>query len=160
VACFTIDWEEQRALCQAGHVGIRWSPSKDNRGKEMINIQFARQDCQVCPQRARCTTARTGRRLSVRPKEQHFALRAARQFQATAAFKERYDVRAGVEGTPSQGLRLCDLRHARYIGLAKTRLHHILTAALNVVRVAQWLEDPQLAKTRRAPILALLPLAA
>jgi transposase len=99
--------------------------------------------------------------MTVRPKEQHLVLQAARQYQRTADFRARYDVRAGVEGTLSQGLRVCDLRHARYIGLAKTRLQHVVTAAaLNVIRIAQWLEDPNLAKTRRAPFLALLPVAA
>src|SRR5205807_2098612 len=94
----------------------------------------------------------------VRPQEQHLALQDARRVQRTLAFKERYDARAGVEGTISQGLRVCDLRHARYVGLAKTHLQHLLTAAaLNLVRVAHWLEDPQLASTRRAPFLALLP---
>jgi transposase len=161
VSCFTIDWEGQRAFCPAGHASIRWSPSTDNRGKEMINIQFAGRACQVCPQRARCTTARHGRRLSVRPKEQHLALQAARQFQASAAFKEHYDARAGVEGTLSQGLRRCELRRAHYIGLAKTHLQHVLTAAaLNLVRVAHWLEDPRFAQTRRASFLQLLPQAA
>lgn len=66
-----------------------------------------------------------------------------------------------MEGTLSQGIRVCDLRHARYFGLAKTRLQHVITAAaLNVVRVTQWLEEPHHATTRRAPFLALLPAAA
>jgi transposase len=44
--------------------------------------------------------------------------------------------------------------------LAKTHLQHVLTAAaLNVLRIAHWLEDPRLARTRSAPFLALLPLA-
>jgi transposase len=64
-------------------------------------------------------------------------------------------------GRLSQGLRVCALRHARYIGLAKTRLQHVLTAAaLNVIRVAHWLEDPRLATTQPASFLALLPQAA
>ncbi len=161
VSCFTIHWEEQRAFCPAGHASVRWSPSTDNRGQEMIDIQFSGQSCAACPQRARCTTARHGRRLSVRPKEQHLALQAARQFQASAAFQEHYNVRAGVEGTLSQGLRRCELRRARYIGVAKTHLQHVLTAAaLNLVRVAHWLEDPRFAQTRRASFLHLVPEAA
>ncbi|HZS89699.1 MAG TPA: transposase [Chloroflexota bacterium] len=161
IACFTIEWEEQRARCPAGHASVRWSPSSDNRGKAMINIQFDGRRCAACPQRAQCTTARHGRRLSVRPQEQHLALQAARQFQASTAFKEHYNLRAGVEGTVSQGVRRCDLHQARYIGLAKTHVQHVLTAAaLNLVRVAHWLEDPQFAQTRRASFLKLLPQAA
>ncbi len=161
IACFTIEWEEQRARCPAGHASVRWSPSSDNRGKAMINIQFDGRRCAACPQRAQCTTARHGRRLSVRPQEQHLALQAARQFQASTAFKEHYNLRAGVEGTVSQGVRRCDLHQARYIGVAKTHVQHVLTAAaLNLVRVAHWLEDPQFAQTRRASFLKLLPQAA
>jgi transposase len=161
VSCFVIDWTGQRAVCPAGHASVRWSLSTDNRGKEVIHIQFSGRSCAACPQRARCTTARGGRRLSVRPQEQHLALQAARQFQTSAAFQEHYNRRAGVEGTVSQGVRRCDLRQARYIGLAKTHLQHVLTAAaLNLVRVAHWLEDPQFAKTRRASFLELLPRAA
>ena len=36
--------------------------------------------------------------------------------------------------------RLSDLHHARYRGLAKTHLQHVLTAlAINLVRVDAWL---------------------
>ena len=50
----------------------------------------------------------------------------------------------------------CDLRHARYRGLAKTRLQHVLTAsALNVVRAVRWMEGEPLAQTRTSPLVAL-----
>ncbi|HEX2186293.1 MAG TPA: IS1182 family transposase [Chloroflexota bacterium] len=158
VACFAIDWEGRTATCPAGRTSTKCATSRDRSGHEMIHFQFARRDCQPCAQRAACTTARAGRRLTVRPKEQHLALQAARQYQTTPAFKMEYDARAGVEGTISQGLRVCALRRARYIGLAKTHLQHVLTAAApNVLRIAHWLEDPRLAQTRQAPFLALLP---
>jgi transposase len=162
LACFTLDWEARRAICPEGHRSTKWSETKDSHEATIINIRFAPTDCLACPRRADCTSSPSNpRHITVRPKEQHLVLQAARQYQRTAAFKERYDVRAGVEGTLSQGLRVCDLRHARYIGLAKTRLQHVVTAAaLNVIRITQWLEDPRLAQTRRAPFLALLPAAA
>jgi transposase len=161
VTCFAIDWEEGTATCPAGQRSRRWETSTDRHGNQMIHIQFDRQACRACPHRPSCTTARDGRRLTVRPKEQHLALCAARQFQETPAFAALYQARAGVEGTISQGLRVADLRHARYVGLAKTRLQHVVTAAaLNVVRVACWLAEEPLAQTRQAPFLALLPQAA
>jgi hypothetical protein len=47
------------------------------------------------------------------------------------------------------GIRGFYLRQCRYIGLAKTRLQHILTAAaLNFERIYAWLEEIPLAKTR------------
>jgi hypothetical protein len=46
-----------------------------------------------------------------------------------------YARRAGVEGTLSQAIHVCELRRAKYVGSAKTRLQHVITtAALNVVR--------------------------
>jgi transposase len=162
VSCFTLDWEARRATCPEGHTSTKWSETKDGQGNPIIDIRFAPKDCRACPRRADCTSSATGpRHITVRPKEQHLVLQGARQYQRTAAFKARYDARAGVEGTLSQGLRVCDLRHARYVGLAKTRLQHVITAAaLNVIRATQWLEHPCHAKTRRAPFLALLPAAA
>jgi IS5 family transposase len=60
--------------------------------------------------------------------------------QATPAWRERYAHRAGVEGTIAQASRRSDLHQARYRGLAKTHLQHVLTAlALNLVRVDAWL---------------------
>ncbi len=56
---------------------------------------------------------------------------------------------AGVEGTISQGVRRRDIRHACYRGLPKTRLQHLAAAAaLNLVRVADWLDETPHAKTR------------
>jgi transposase len=51
-------------------------------------------------------------------------------------FKQRYSLRAGVESELSQGTRVFGLRYARYMGLAKTRLQHIVTAAaMNLSRM-------------------------
>jgi Transposase DDE domain len=45
-----------------------------------------------------------------------------------------------VESLIAQAFRRSDLHHARYRGLAKTHLQHVLTAlALNLVRVDAWL---------------------
>jgi transposase len=57
-------------------------------------------------------------------------------------------------------LRVCDLRRARYIGLAKTRLQHVLSAAgLNVRRLGAWWDERPFAPTRTAAFLALAPAA-
>jgi DDE family transposase len=64
--------------------------------------------------------------------------------------------RAGIEGTHAQGMRRCGLRQSRYIGLARTHLQHIATAAaLNVVRMGEWLAGTPHAKTRCSPFAAL-----
>jgi Transposase DDE domain len=46
-------------------------------------------------------------------------------------------------GLTAQASRLCDLHHARYRGLAKTHLQHVLTAlAINLVRVDACSPEP------------------
>jgi Transposase DDE domain len=49
---------------------------------------------------------------------------------------------AGIEDSLSQGIRLCGLRRSRYVGLAKTHMQHVATAAaLNVARLDAWLHE-------------------
>lgn len=109
----------------------------------------------------RCTRAKNApRELIFLPREQYEALREAKQRQNTAAFRETYALRAGVESTHAQALHRSDVRQTRYIGLAKTRLQHIFTAiALNLVRVTEWRADTSPAisprpKTRLSPFAA------
>jgi transposase len=72
----------------------------------------------------------------------------------------RYQVRAGVEDTISQGVRAFGLRRTRYRGLVKTSLQHAVTAtAMNVQRVVNWLEGTQQEKTRRSRFARLAPAA-
>ena len=59
--------------------------------------------------------------------------------------------RAGIEGTLSQGIRASGLRQTRYRGLAKTSLQNTaIGAAINVVRVVDWLNGKPQAATRQA----------
>lgn len=79
-----------------------------------------------------------------------------RQQQQTAVWKKLYDTRAGVEGTVSQGIRALGLRQARYIGLVKVRLQHLLSVvAINVVRMVAWLHGVPHAQTRTSRFAAL-----
>ncbi len=66
-----------------------------------------------------------------------------------AAWKKQYHVRAGVEGTLSQGVRAFGMRQSRYIGLAKTGLQEVCIAVgMNVSRIVHWLDGRPRAKTR------------
>ena len=159
IASFALDWDARRASCPRGATSVKWSATHDKRGGDAINIRFPPAACRACPDRARCTSRSDGgpREITVRPRAQHEALQAARQHQTTAAFTAAYDARAGVEATFSQALRVCGLRRARYVGLAKTRLQHVLIAAgLNVRRLSAWWDERPFAPTRRAAFLALV----
>ena len=94
--------------------------------------------------------------IGLQSREQHEALQQARAFQATQAFDQQYAARAGVEATHEQAIRRCGLRQNRYIGLEKTRLQHIATAAaINLVRIGEWLLGTPTAQTRRSHFAAL-----
>ncbi len=98
---------------------------------------------------------------TVRLEELHQALLAAREREKTEAFTEQYAARAGIEGTLSQGVRTFGLRQARYIGLAKTHLQHVLTTmALNITRVLIWLSGDRPAQTRSSAFARLHHVAA
>jgi transposase len=72
------------------------------------------------------------------------------------AWNKRYHVRAGIDGTLSQGVRAFGMRRSRYIGLAKTGLQQVCTAAaMNASRVVHWLARTPRAKTRVTRFAAL-----
>jgi transposase len=139
---FEIDWQQQQVTCPEGKLSRAWRPREDSFGNSIIEIWFSRSDCTPCPARARCTRAKKNpRTLKIKPQAQYLALQAARQYQTTPDFKHRYNQRAGIESTISQGTRAFNLRRCRYIGLAKTHLQHLLTAAaINLTRAVFWLQ--------------------
>lgn len=158
LACFGVDWDRRRVTCPQGQTSIKWNRTHDSHQNPIINTTFSAKVCRACPQHARCTTSAGARHLTIRPKEQHEALQAARKRQKLVEFREKYALRAGIEGTFTQAIRLSNLRRSRYIGLAKTHLQHLITAAaLNLRRVFAWLNGDPFAKTRIAPFVTLYP---
>jgi len=157
-SAFTIDWDAHTATCPHGKRSRKWQPDLDVAGQEVIQIRFAKKDCQACPVRSACTRAKTApRTITVRTQVYYEALQAARHDQTTAAFKAQYATRAGIESTLSQGVRAFDLRRSRYIGLAKTHLQHILIAVgINLKRVMAWFTHPQPTKSYISPFAALV----
>ena len=96
--------------------------------------------------------------MTLRPQAEYQALQVVRQQQTTQAWQQTYKQRAGIEGTLSQGLNAFGLRRARYLGLAKTRLQHILTStAMNIVRLTAWLQGLPHARTRTSRFARLAP---
>jgi len=154
---FTIDWEEHLAICPIGNPSNSWTPAIDRFKNEVIKIKFATQDCQACPSRAQCTRSTPPRRtITLRPQAQHLALLEGRKREQTVQFKAEYAKRAGVEGTIAQSVRTGEVRHARYLGQAKTHLQHLMTAAImNVMRILRWLAEEPKAKTPRSAFARL-----
>jgi transposase len=125
----------------------------------VIQVRFPRQACRSCPTRSLCTRSATEPRfLTLRQQAHYEALQNARREQQTEVWQEQYAKRAGVEGTISQAVRGFGLRECRYIGLAKTHLQHVLTAAaINFARLDGWFTGKKRAQTRVSRFAALRP---
>jgi len=154
---FTIDWQTQRVTCPQGKRNTCWVEHLDSGGNAAITVKFSATDCRPCSARSLCTkSAAATRNLTFRAKTDHEILQRLRQVQTTSEWRSRYQRRAGIEGTISQGIRGFGLRRSRYIGEAKTHLQHVLTAgAINLVRFAAWMAGVPHAKTRTSRFAAL-----
>jgi transposase len=149
---FHLDWQVKLATCPQGQTSSRWSQAG-----ERMEVVFARETCAACPVRRDCTkSSTTGRVLHVRPQVAHEALQARRQEQETPAFRQAYQTRAGIEGTLSQAVRGMGIRRARYDGLHKTLVQHVVTAvAINLVRIDAVLTQTPRGKTRQSNFMRL-----
>src|SRR5256885_2125184 len=102
---FTVDWEQRQAHCPQGKVATVWREYVDRKGKPYTIVRFSLQDCGPCPARPLCfRTTETGRRLHLPSQERFEAVQAARAWYASEEGRQRYQCRAGVEGTLSQGV--------------------------------------------------------
>nr|WP_329375438.1 transposase [Streptomyces sp. NBC_01483] len=154
---FTLNWQAEQATCPTGATSRYWTVGVDNNGRDAIRIRFATTTCAPCPVRGQCTrSTKYGRQLTVRPQDQDALLERVRAEQSTDEWKERYAARAGVEGTIHQAVAAAGAWRTRYIGRAKTRLAHILTAtAINLIRLDAWWNEMPLARTRTSRLAAL-----
>lgn len=152
-----IDWDKKRACCPQGHESNSWREYEDDARGAYVVARFATATCRACPLRSRCTrSGKQGRSLHLHPRDAHEAIRAMRERLASNAGRELYALRAGVEGTISQGVRALGLRRARYRGLARVHLQHVATAAaMNIDRVTNFLAGRPVERTRRSRFAAL-----
>ncbi|WP_433698969.1 transposase [Nocardiopsis sp. CA-288880] len=102
---FTIDRASRQVACPRGRTTAGRHERRSRQGLPVIRVRFSVLDRRPCPDRERCvgSPAATCRELRLRHHDEHHAIRAARTEQQTEAWKERDRVRAGVEGTISQG---------------------------------------------------------
>ncbi|GGX28058.1 hypothetical protein GCM10010353_49110 [Streptomyces chryseus] len=157
---FTIDWDREQVTCPNGTTSTQWHHRHSQEGLPVIRVRFSPADCRPCPRLRDCVDSPTAQRreLNLRHQDEHEVIHAARTEQQTDAWKERYKIRAGVEGSISQGVQRCGLRRSRYRGLRKTSLQHQLTgAAINLARIDAHLTDTPWARTRTSHFAALRP---
>ena len=154
---FQIDWQKRLVTCPMGKESVRCTERKTWRGTPNLLFVFDKKDCYPCPSREQCLRAKSaGRTLTLYPQEQYEAQLKARKRQQTEAFKELYAERAGVESTISQAVRRTKMRRSRYLGLSRTHLQQVASAAaINLARVFGWLSGVRPQETRISPFQAL-----
>ena len=156
---FEVDFAAREATCPQRHKSIDWREMRDQHGHPKLSIRFDEQTCRECPCRSLCTRAQEKpRRLSIRSQEEFLQLQRRRKQQETEEFQVTYANRAGIEGTLSQGVRALGLRQSRYIGLQKASLQHsLIAAALNLLRLDNFITEEKMEKTRISHFAALAP---
>ena len=158
---FKLDWDNEQTICPEGKVSTCWSTTKRN--DDYITAVFSSKDCSSCPTKHLCIKGEsvTRRTVNFPSKEKYEAKQALLSRLETDDGKALYDRRAGVEGTVSQGVRGTGLRKSRYRGLEKTHLQQVAgAAAMNIFRLAEWLDEGELAKTRKSNFQKIEPKAA
>jgi len=125
MSAFTFDLGTHQALCPGGQTTTTWtrSPRADGSWAETAHFGTV---CTACPLRPHCTTATTGRTLTVHEHHAHVVRR--RTEMQTPEFWHAMQRRPPIEGTISQLVRQ-GVRHARYRGLRRVNLQVIFTAA-------------------------------
>ena len=147
VSAFQVDWQQQQVRCPQRNLSQNWCPGRHTHGQEVIRVSFSAVICHACPVKEFCTKREdhTGRIVTLSPQSVHEARSRRRTEQDTPAFQQRYALRAGIEGSLSEGIRSHGLRQARYRGQPKTQLQaKAIAAAINLVRIRQMLQRTQL----------------
>lgn len=100
VAAFVIDWDKQVVKCPQGNLSRLWRKTRDCNQNPLIEVVFDRKICEKCPVRNNCTSAKMApRKLKLRPREEYDALQKRRREQVSPEFQQKYQRRAGIEGT-------------------------------------------------------------
>lgn len=153
-AAFTFDFPTRTATCPQGVASSSWTDCTQ-RETEAIVVSWATTDCGPCPAKALCTSGKR-RHITLRSRELHEAVTAARARQTTDQWKATYAARAGVEGTMRQTTHVTGIRTARYRGLPKTALEHVIAAtAVNLIRLEAYWTGRPLDRTRSSHLARL-----
>lgn len=120
---FQIDLAAGTCTCPAGQI----TGDLANAGNGARIFHFAGDVCSACPLRGQCVKGAGGRSVRVHPQEA--LLKAAREFQASPAFRECRTRRQAAEHRIARLVQL-GMRQARYVGTAKTLFQLAMAAAV------------------------------
>ena len=157
-SCFSMDWEKQQATCPEGKATCPEGKATCPEGKAsrswatyqrkpdahspknrfVVMVRFAPQDCLSCASRPKCVRSPSGQSRALLFPERSLteALEEARGKLSRAAGRAEYRLRAGVEGSISQGVRRSGLRRTRYRGLSKTHLFPVVAQFSCIIYLA------------------------
>ena len=132
-----------------GKQSISWLPHTYPKSGMMWEVRFARKDCTPCPHRAQCTRAKQEPRIvglkRGRPRRCKRPVNGRRRKRSAGSMR----LEQGSRVPHAAGHPLRYFRQARDVGLAKTHFQHLATAAaLNFVRLGEWLTGTPRARTR------------
>ncbi|WP_428846960.1 transposase [Nocardia terpenica] len=142
---FLIDWQARTVTCPQGVTSPPWKPTVTDQ-RPGFSVLFRRADCRECAVRRQCTgnVDDKGRHLLLLPRPLQQIQSHARTEQKTAAWQQKYAMRAGCEATVSEAVHAHGLRRCRYRGLARTHVQHVLTAAgTDLIRLSQHSDSPK-----------------
>jgi transposase len=105
--------------------------------KEIKIFHFPMTECGKCPEKAKCTNAKDGRR-TVGISKFNKELREAEEYNLTEQFKKDMKLRPPIEGKLSELTRYHGMRRSRYRGLKKLSLQCYFTAV--AVNIKRWMK--------------------
>ncbi|WP_203217860.1 transposase [Nocardia terpenica] len=139
---FQIDFDRRQVTCPRGQISRGWHgpyPTSSPTAAPLIVARFTKGQCQPCPARSQCTTSReSARNVGFPPRELLDLQLRTRAEQQTPAWRQRYAVRSGIEGTVCEFAHGHGMRQCRYHGQHKAHVQHVLTTiAVNIERLSR-----------------------
>jgi hypothetical protein len=145
---FRTGYDRQEVTCPQGQVSKGRHgpyPTSSPDAAPLIVARFTKGQCQPCPARAACTTSGDGKRTVGFPPRELYELQVRnRADQQDLAWRKRYAVRSGIEGT------VCEFAHARHAPLPLPRAAQSPPAA-RAHRHRRQHRTPQPTAARREP---------
>jgi len=134
LADFTLDNKGYIVTCPKGI-----TPAKVNLKKGSFSAAFPVSTCSDCPNFKQCPAKEGKKFYYYRYKEKDVRLALRRQNEETAAFKDKYRFRAGVEATMSELDRRTGVKHLRVRGMKAVTFAVIMKAiGLNILRASRF----------------------
>jgi transposase len=138
---FSYDAESDTLVCPAGHTAPysrRAIFHAENQQKKGTVFQFRPEQCNNCHLKEKCHKGNRGRAVYISYYEPLF--QRMRERMTSEPGQEAYRQRYKIEHKVADLARYCGMRHCRYRGLVRAKIHTLLSAiASNVKRMARLL---------------------